>query len=176
MSNPPGPQWDPWADAVRRHVAEGFDRLDLLTAVDRPQSGEIEVVIRLVRRLDTGGSDAVWGHTLLAREAPVLDSVTSVLPAAAWHEREIHEMFGVEVRGHADLRPLLLHDVTGPPPLRKDTSLVARVETPWPGEPDRGGSADPPGQPDRGGSADPPGRSARRTKVPGVPPEWLEQR
>ena len=55
MSTPPGARWDPWADAVWRHVAEGFDRLDLLTAVDRPQSGEIEVVIRLVRRPDAGG-------------------------------------------------------------------------------------------------------------------------
>lgn len=130
---PPGDRWEPWADTVARHVADGFDRLDLLTAVDRPQSGEIEVVIRLVRRRDMGGADAVWGHTLLAREAPALDSVTPVLPAAAWHEREIHEMFGVEVRGHPDLRPLLLHGVTGPPPLRKDTLLTAREEKPWPG-------------------------------------------
>ena len=164
MNGPPGPKWEPWGDAVARHVAEGFDRLDLLTAVDRPASGEIEIVVHLVRRPDTGGLDDVWGHTTLDREAPVLDSVTEVLPAAAWHEREIHEMFGVEVRGHPDLRPLLLHDIAGPPPLRKDTPLAARVETPWPGEPDRGGSADPPG------------RSARRAKVPGVPPEWLGQR
>lgn len=86
----------------------------------------------------------------------MLDSVTSVLPAAAWHEREIHEMFGVEVRGHPDLRPLLLHGIDGPPPLRKDTPLVARVETPWPGASDDAGR--------------------RRVTVPGVPPEWLEQR
>lgn len=154
MSEPPGPRWEPWADEVARHVAEGYDRLDLLTAVDRPQSGEIEVVIRLVRRPDSGGIDAAWGHTTLDREAPALESVTSVLPAAAWHEREIHEMFGVEVSGHPDLRPLLLHGVDGPPPLRKDTPLLARVETPWPG-------------------AD---ATARRAKVPGVPPEWLEGR
>ncbi len=165
MSGPPGPPWAPWTEEVARHVAEGFGYLDLLTAVDRPASGEIEIVIHLVRRpeageRDRGGSadppgrlDEVWGHTTLDRGAPVLDSVTDVLPAAAWHEREIHEMFGVEVRGHPDLRPLLLHDVAGPPPLRKDTPLLARVETPWPG-------------------ADP---SARRAKVPGVPPEWLDQ-
>lgn len=153
MSGPPGPTWEPWAEAVARHVAEGFDRLDLLTAVDRPASGEIEIVIHLVRRPDTGGLDEVWGHTTLDRAAPILESVTGVLPAAAWHEREIHEMFGVEVLGHPDLRSLLLHDVAGPPPLRKDTPLVARMETPWPG-------------------ADP---SARRAKVPGVPPEWLVQ-
>ena len=154
MSGPPGAHWEPWVDEVAHHVAEGFDRLDLLTAVDRPASGEIEIVIHLVRRPDMGGLDEVWGHTTLDRSTPVLDSITDVLPAAAWHEREIHEMFGVEVSGHPDLRPLLLHDVAGPPPLRKDTPLAARVETPWPG-------------------AD---SSGRRAKVPGVPPEWLGQR
>lgn len=164
MSGPPGALWEPWVDAVARHVADGFDSLDLLTAVDRPASGQIEVVIHLVRRPGTGGLEDVWGHTVLDRAAPVVESVTGVLPAASWHEREIHEMFGVEVRGHPDLRPLLLHDVPGPPPLRKDTPLVARLETPWPGEPDTSGSTDSPG------------RSARRVKVPGVPAEWREQR
>jgi NADH-quinone oxidoreductase subunit C len=136
-------------------VADGYDRLDLLTAVDRPQADEIDVVIHLVRRPAGGGQEEIWGYTLLDRAAPVLDSVTDVLPAAAWHEREIHEMFGVEVRGHPDLRPLLLHGIDGPPPLRKDTPLVARVETPWPGAEETG---------------------RRRVSVPGVPPEWLEGR
>ena len=131
---PPGQRWEPWAAEVARHVAEGYDRLDLLTAVDRPRSGEIEIVIHLIRRPAGGGADGLWGHTLLDRVAPVLESVTGVLPAAAWHEREVHEMFGVEVRGHPGIRPLLLHDVAGPPPLRKDTPLVAREDTPWPGK------------------------------------------
>ena len=153
VDRPPGELWEPWADAVALRVADGYDRLDVLTAVDRPRADQIEIVIRLQRRPTGGGLDQVWGHTLLDRERPVLDSVTAVLPAAAWHEREIHEMFGVEVRGHPDLRPLLLHGVEGPPPLRKDTPLVARVETPWPGADDAG---------------------RRRVNVPGVPREWLE--
>lgn len=156
MSGPPGELWESWADEVAHRVAEGFDRLDLLTAVDRLPQAQIEVVIHLVRRLAGGGREEMWGHTLLDRSAPVLDSVVSVLPAAAWHEREIHEMFGVEIRGHDDLRPLLLHGVDGPPPLRKDTPLRARVETPWPGAADESGR--------------------RRVTVPGVPPEWLDQR
>lgn len=155
MSGPPGDRWEPWAAEVARHVADGFDRLDLLTAVDRPRAGQIEIVVHLHRRPAGGGLHEVWGHTLLDRDAPVLDSVTSVLPAAAWHEREIHEMFGVEVRGHPDLKPLLLHGIDGPPPLLKDTPLVARIETPWPGAEDTG---------------------RRRMSVPGVPREWLEQR
>lgn len=153
MSAPPGNRWEPWLDRVAEHVAAGYDRLDLLTAVDRPRVGEIEVVIHLQRRPSLGVLDEVWGHTVLDRSAPVLVSITSVLPAAAWHEREIAEMFGVEVRGHPDLRPLLLDRTDGPPPLRKDTPLSARVETPWPGQ-----------------------AEGSRTKTPGVPREWVEQR
>lgn len=45
-------------------------------------------------------------------EKPFLqaESVASFLPAAGWIEREIHEMFGVEFRGHPDMRRLLLPD------------------------------------------------------------------
>ena len=127
---PPGDRWEPWPAQVARHVADGYDHLDLLTAVDRPREGAIEVVIHLVRRSDGA---RVFGHTILDRAAPVLGSVTGVLPAAAWHEREIAEMFGVHVEGLADVRPLLLHVPVAGPPLRKDVPLVAREETPWPG-------------------------------------------
>jgi NADH-quinone oxidoreductase subunit C len=147
--------WDAWAVDVARHVEAGFDHLDLLTAIDRPRSDQIEVVIHLQRRHESGAVEDAWGRTLLDRDAPLLDSVTSVLPAAAWHEREIAEMFGVEIRGHPDPSPLLLHSIDGPPPLRKDTPLLARIETPWPGAEEAG---------------------RRRASVPGVPREWLEQR
>ncbi len=144
--------WDAWADDVARHVAAGYDRLDLLTAVDRPRSDRIEVVIHLQRRTEPGTLEGVWGRTLLDRGDPVLASVTSVLPAAAWHEREIAEMFGVEVRGHPDPRPLLLSDHAAPP-LRKDTPLVARLDTSWPGQ-----------------------AEGSRAKAPGVPAEWRQDR
>lgn len=147
--------WDDWAADVARHVADGYSRLDLLTAVDRVRSGKIEVVIHLQRRTSEGVLEDAWGCTLLDRQAPVLPSIVSVLPCAAWHEREIAEMFGVEIDGHPDPRPLLLHGAGGPPPLRKDTPLLARIETPWPGAEEAG---------------------RRRASVPGVPREWLEQR
>lgn len=49
-------------------------------------------------------------------------ALTAVIPAAAWYEREIHDLFGITPVGHPDLRPLVLHenwprDVF---PLRKD--------------------------------------------------------
>ena len=37
-------------------------------------------------------------------------SLTTLLPAAAWYERELHDMFGFIPEGHPDLRPLVLHE------------------------------------------------------------------
>lgn len=36
--------------------------------------------------------------------------LTTILPAAAWYERELHDMFGFIPEGHPDLRPLVLHE------------------------------------------------------------------
>ena len=49
-------------------------------------------------------------------------SLTPLLPAAAWYEREIHDLFGLVPVGHPDLRPLVLHEhwPSGCHPLRKD--------------------------------------------------------
>lgn len=56
-------------------------------------------------------------------------SLTPVLPAAAWYERELHDMFGFLPEGHPDLRPLVLHE-TYPAdfhPLRKSIDPAADV-------------------------------------------------
>ena len=56
-------------------------------------------------------------------------SLTNLLPAAAWYEREIHDMFGLKPTGHPDLRPLVLHEPWPADcfPLRKDFSAVPEV-------------------------------------------------
>ncbi|HEV2486617.1 MAG TPA: NADH-quinone oxidoreductase subunit C [Terracidiphilus sp.] len=38
-----------------------------------------------------------------------LPSATLISPAAAWHERELHDQYGIEIDGHPDLRPLMSH-------------------------------------------------------------------
>jgi NADH-quinone oxidoreductase subunit C len=159
---PPGERVTSWRTDVEGLVRVGYDQLDFLTAVDFPQDssiegGAMEIVIHLVRLADQ--SD-VFAHIRIPRAAPRLESLTPVLPAAAWHEREMHEMFGIEIIDHPDLRPLLLMSSEGPPPLRKDTPLAARVETPWPGAVEESGGR----------------RSRRTTTPPGVPPEWMDGR
>ena len=36
--------------------------------------------------------------------------LTNLIPAAAWYERELHDMFGFVPEDHPDLRPLVLHE------------------------------------------------------------------
>lgn len=57
------------------------------------------------------------------------DSITHIVPAAAWYEREIRDMFGLVPKGHPDLRPLVLHESFPVDfyPLRKNVKVNAKV-------------------------------------------------
>jgi NADH-quinone oxidoreductase subunit C len=133
--------------------------LDMLTAVDDPAGGRIQVVAHLV---DVAGCARHLVWTDVDRDAPVLDSLVEVYPGAGWHEREVHEMFGVAFEGNPDLRPLLTTGDTHHP-LRRTSPLPARLATPWPG------AVDPSDRPagDRVAA-----RPRSRPGPPGVPPEW----
>ncbi len=62
-----------------------------------------------------------------------LASLIEVYPGANWHEREIHEMFGIRFSGHPYLENLYLPSGFEGNPLRKDFPLLARQVKPWPG-------------------------------------------
>ncbi len=145
-----------WRDTVEGLMREGFVYLDLLTGIDRGE--EIEVIVRVV---DPTPSPAPVPVQVLSTRVPSaeprLPSLADLHPAAAWHERETAEMFGVVFDGHPDPRPLLRRTMLGGPPLRKSTILAARVVTPWPGAGEAGG------------------RASRRHQPPGVPAGWLRE-
>lgn len=44
------------------------------------------------------------------RVTGALPSATAITPAAAWYERELHDLYGVEVEGHPNLQPLVFHE------------------------------------------------------------------
>jgi NADH-quinone oxidoreductase subunit C len=73
-----------------------------------------------------------------------------IYAGAAWHEREIHEMFGIDFDGLADTRHIYLPGSFEGHPLRKDFPLLSRVVKPWPGivdvEPMPGQAADEEGE------------------------------
>jgi NADH-quinone oxidoreductase subunit C len=49
-----------------------------------------------------------------------VDTVADIFPGMEWHERETWEMFGINFKGHPDLRLLLLpEELEGKYPLRK---------------------------------------------------------
>lgn len=104
----------------------GFDRLGMVTAVDR---GEWLV---LVYRLQSRSlSAAVFMKTKVPRDNPVVDSVYDVWPAADWQEREVFDLFGIVFEGHPDLRRIMLPDDFEGHPLRKDyydERLIRRPE------------------------------------------------
>ncbi|MHB1090572.1 MAG: NADH-quinone oxidoreductase subunit C [Ilumatobacteraceae bacterium] len=69
----------------------------------------------------------------VADNAPSIESIASEFAGANWHEREAHEMFGIDFLGHPDLRNLYLPVDFEGYPLRKDFPLLARMVKPWPG-------------------------------------------
>lgn len=121
--------WVESVEAVRDDRELDGTFLDLLTAVDQSPGG-FDVVVRL---WSVAGKHAVHLRTRCPREDPRIASLTAVFGGAAWHEREIAEMFGLTVDGHPDPRPLLLPEGGVAHPLRKEHVLAARVDTPWPG-------------------------------------------
>jgi Ni,Fe-hydrogenase III component G len=56
------------------------------------------------------------------REQPEIESITPMLPAAEWIEREIHDVLGIGFRNHPNMRRLILSDdwPEGVYPLRKE--------------------------------------------------------
>ncbi|WP_345025767.1 NADH-quinone oxidoreductase subunit C, partial [Streptomyces sedi] len=146
------PAGDAWPTALETARAElGCDFFDWLSAVDEPGVG-LRVCAHVVA-LGTPPRRLLL-RTTVPHGAPSLPTVTGVFAGAAWHERETHEMFGVDFPGHPGLEPLLLPDGFEGHPLRKDFVLAARVAKQWPGAKEPGGETPrrrqplPPGVPD----------------------------
>ncbi|TXT55643.1 MAG: hypothetical protein BAJATHORv1_30023 [Candidatus Thorarchaeota archaeon] len=60
----------------------------------------------------------------LPADSPEVPTIADIFPGMEWHERETHEMFGINFSGHPDLRLLLLPDeLKGEFPLRKSFEI-----------------------------------------------------
>jgi NADH-quinone oxidoreductase subunit C len=158
-----------WASTALQLREEGYAYFDWLTAVDetdRDDAPGFDVVCHLIDPGTPRGATGVLLRTRVPADRPV-PSLTPVFAGAAWHERETHEMFGIDFDGFDDgtglgLRPLLLPEGFEGTPLRKSFVLAARASKQWPGAKEPGEGHD---------SARAPGR--RRVQAPGVPgPEW----
>ena len=76
-----------------------------LVSVFGKKDGEHKLSIHYV--VDAGASG--YQFFQFAVDRPVT-SITPITPAAAWYEREVHDQYGIEILGHPDLRPLVLHE------------------------------------------------------------------
>jgi NADH/F420H2 dehydrogenase subunit C len=98
-----------------------FDHIASATAVDYPNANEFHVVYHVWSILK---KILLALKTVVPRDEPSLDSLTSVWAGVEFHERETYEMFGINFRGHPNLKLLLLQeDWDKIPPLRKDFTL-----------------------------------------------------
>lgn len=126
-----------WVERAASSRDEGFTWFDSLGCVDEiGRADEFRLVLRLVNREQTAGRQL---HVRVPRDEAHLASLTAVFAGADFHEREVHDFFGVVFDG-GDPSPLLNHSA-GIRPLRKDFVLAARAAQPWPGAKEPGASA-----------------------------------
>jgi NADH-quinone oxidoreductase subunit C len=115
---------------LRDDDATQLDCCHLVSGVDRPADGVIEVVYHLVSYARTpdeayrrreGKNDAwVALKVRVPRDAPEVPSVADIWTGADWHERETWDLVGVVFTGRPDLRRILLPEDWPGHPLRKD--------------------------------------------------------
>ena len=91
-----------------------------LTAVDWPDrepAPRFEVVYQLRSLMH---NDVCRVVVEVPEDDAWVPTTERLFPGMDWHERELWDMFGVDVRGHHDLRRILMPDDWEGHPLRKD--------------------------------------------------------
>ena len=123
---------DTWRADVAAAIADGYTTFITLTGVD---DDGLQVWLRL---RNAAGHDCV-----LRTSGDHVQSIVELFPIAAWYEREVAEMFGVQFIGHTTT-PLLLSVESPQSPLRKANLLEARNSSAWPGGKEPGETGDRP--------------------------------
>jgi NADH-quinone oxidoreductase subunit C len=103
---------------LNRDEELSFEYLKCLTAVDHVEYLEMVYCFYSFKNN--------WSINIKARldaEKPSVDSITPIYSGADWHERETAEMFGIDIKGHPDLKTLLLAGDEESPPLRKSFEI-----------------------------------------------------
>ena len=81
------------------------DYCDFTGGVDWGPEGGFEVITHL---FSTTHHHGVRVKVPLPFENPVCPTISDLFPTSNWHERETHEMFGIEFEGHPQPVKLLL--------------------------------------------------------------------
>lgn len=108
-----------------------FKMLTDITAVDNLKREDFEParrfkVVHIVYSLEH--KKRVRLETFVPEQDPTCPSVGAIYKGAAWIEREVYDMFGVQFTGHPDLRRVLTPDYYEYHPLRKDYPITGKGE------------------------------------------------
>ncbi|KAL4234090.1 NADH dehydrogenase Fe-S protein subunit 3 ndufs3 [Mactra antiquata] len=110
---------------LRDHHHAQFLNLSDLTAIDVPTRPYRFELVYMLLSLRYNARIKVKTYT---DELTPIDSITPVLPAANWYEREVWDLYGVFFSNHPDLRRILTDYGFEGHPFRKDFPLSGYVE------------------------------------------------
>jgi len=137
---------DRWVETINA-AQEDLELFSWLSAIDWSKEVEVgdpvddvdaleerfEVLCRLS---SVDNADGAIFVATLPRDEPSIASLVPTIAGAEWHEREAHEMFGIDFEGNTNLAPLYLPDDFIGNPLLKSYPLISREVKPWPGDVD----------------------------------------
>ena len=102
-----------------------FKQLIDITAVDYPEKDKRFKLVYLLLSHEFNQRILI---DLYINENEIVSTLTSILPAANWMEREVFDMYGVKFKNHPDLRRILTDYGFEGHPLRKDFPLTGHNE------------------------------------------------
>jgi len=102
-----------------------FRQLIDITAVDYPEKDKRFKLVYLLLSHEFNQRIII---DFYINENEVVSTLTSILPAANWMEREVFDMYGVKFKDHPDLRRILTDYGFEGHPLRKDFPLTGYNE------------------------------------------------
>ena len=107
---------------LKNEACPRFLRMEDLTAVDesaRREKGRYPDFTLVYHLLSFDGPSRIRVKTPLYGPHPAAPTLTHLWPSANWYEREVFDMFGIDFKGHPNLRRLIMpHDWKGHPLLK----------------------------------------------------------
>ncbi|MGA7833293.1 MAG: NADH-quinone oxidoreductase subunit C [Terracidiphilus sp.] len=98
--------------------AAGYNFFEDVTAVDWfPSTPRFQLSYHI---LSHHLKERIRLRVMVGGEAPAVESITSLWPAANFYEREVFDLFGIRFEGHPNLRRIMMPDDWQGHPLRKD--------------------------------------------------------
>ena len=114
------------ATKLRDDMQLKFDFLCNMGGVDTRERLEVIYNIASTSKLHRLDFKVILGY-----DSPVVESICPVWPGANWYEREMYELYGIDILNHNDLRPLLLPENWDQGhPMRKDWDAPDFVRMP----------------------------------------------